>query len=41
MDGLAALVREQIGADPYAGTVYVFRSDLAHNPPPRQGRFGD
>lgn len=29
MDGLAALVREQMGADPYAGTVYVFRSRRA------------
>ncbi|MDP4026478.1 IS66 family insertion sequence element accessory protein TnpB [Methylobacterium sp. NEAU 140] len=26
MDGLAALVREAMGADPFSGTVYVFRS---------------
>jgi IS66 Orf2 like protein len=26
MDGLAALVRDAIGADPFSGTVYVFRS---------------
>jgi len=26
MDGLAALVRESLGADPYCGVVYVFRA---------------
>jgi transposase len=26
MDGLAALVRNAMGADPFSGTVYVFRS---------------
>jgi transposase len=26
MDGLAALVRESLGADPYSGVVYVFRA---------------
>ena len=26
MDGLAALVREAIGAEPFSGTVYVFRA---------------
>lgn len=26
MDGLAALVRDAMGADPFSGTVYVFRS---------------
>ena len=29
MDGLAALVREAMGADPFSGTVYVFRSRRA------------
>ena len=26
MDGLAALVRETLGANPYGGVIYVFRS---------------
>ena len=26
MDGLAALVRDAMGADPFSGTIYVFRS---------------
>lgn len=26
MDGLAALVQQQLGADPFSGVVYVFRS---------------
>jgi len=26
MDGLAALVQERLGADPFSGSVYVFRS---------------
>jgi IS66 Orf2 like protein len=25
MDGLAALVRESLGSDPYSGVIYVFR----------------
>jgi transposase len=29
VDGLAALVRECIGADPFSGTVYVFRAKRA------------
>lgn len=29
MDGLAALVRAAMGADPFSGTVYVFRSKRA------------
>jgi transposase len=29
MDGLAALVRDAMGADPFSGTVYVFRSKRA------------
>ena len=29
MDGLAALVQQAHGADPYCGTVYVFRSKRA------------
>jgi transposase len=29
VDGLAALVREAMGADPFSGTVYVFRSKRA------------
>ncbi|WP_419829247.1 IS66 family insertion sequence element accessory protein TnpB [Methylobacterium sp.] len=29
MDGLAALVRDAMGADPFSGTVYVFRSKQA------------
>lgn len=29
MDGLAALVRDAMGADPISGTVYVFRSKCA------------
>ena len=28
-EGLAALVRETIGADPFSGTVYVFRAKRA------------
>jgi hypothetical protein len=26
MDGLAALVRESLGSDPYSGVIYVFRA---------------
>lgn len=29
MDGLAALVQQQLGADPYGGVVYVFRARRA------------
>ena len=29
MDGLAALVRESLGSDPYSGVVYVFRAKRA------------
>jgi transposase len=29
IDGLAALVREAMGADPFSGTVYVFRAKRA------------
>lgn len=29
MDGLAALVRDAMGGDPFSGTVYVFRSKRA------------
>lgn len=29
VDGLAALVRDAIGADPFSGSVYVFRSKRA------------
>lgn len=29
MDGLAALVQEQVKADPFSGTIYVFRSKRA------------
>jgi transposase len=29
MDGLAALVKERLGHDPFSGTVYVFRSKRA------------
>lgn len=29
MDGLAALVQQQLGADPFSGVVYVFRSKRA------------
>jgi hypothetical protein len=29
MDGLAALVRESLGGDPYSGVVYVFRAKRA------------
>ena len=29
MDGLAALVRESPGADPYGGVIYVFRAKRA------------
>jgi transposase len=32
MDGLAALVREVMGADPFSGTAYVFRSKRAERP---------
>ena len=30
VDGLAALVRESMGADPFSGAVYVFRAKRAH-----------
>jgi transposase len=29
MDGLAALVREHLGADPFSGVIYVFRAKRA------------
>lgn len=29
MDGLAALARENLGADPYSGVIYVFRAKRA------------
>lgn len=29
MDGLAALVQQQLGADPFSGVVYVFRAKRA------------
>ena len=29
LDGLAALVRETLGADPYSGVIYVFRAKRA------------
>ena len=29
MDGLAALVRESLGSDPFSGVVYVFRAKRA------------
>ena len=29
VDGLAALVRDSMGADPFSGTVYVFRAKRA------------
>lgn len=29
MDGLAALVRESLGSDPFSGVIYVFRSKRA------------
>jgi len=29
MDGLALLVRESLGADPFSGTVFAFRSKRA------------
>jgi transposase len=29
VDGLAALVREVMGADPFSGTIYVFRAKRA------------
>src|SRR5947199_9432274 len=29
MDGLAAVARESLGADPYSGVVYVFRAKRA------------
>jgi transposase len=31
VDGLAALVRETMGADPFSGAVYVFRAKRAHS----------
>ncbi len=30
MDGLAALVKEQLRLDPFAGTLYIFRAKRAH-----------
>ena len=32
MDGLAAVVGEHLGADPYGGVIYVFRSKRAQRP---------
>ena len=32
VDGLAALVRETMGADPFSGAVYVFRAKRANRP---------
>jgi transposase len=29
MDGLAALVKERLGADPFSGTIFVFRAKRA------------
>ena len=29
MDGLAALIREHLGADPFSGVIYVFRAKRA------------
>lgn len=29
MNGLAAVVQQQLGADPFSGTIYVFRSKRA------------
>lgn len=29
MDGLAALVKEQLGTDPFSGVIYVFRAKRA------------
>ena len=29
MDGLAAVVRESLGSDPYSGVIYVFRARRA------------
>ena len=29
MDGLAALIKEELGVDPYSGVVYVFRAKRA------------
>ena len=29
MDGLAALVQESLGSDPYSGVIYVFRAKRA------------
>jgi transposase len=31
-EGLAALVREQMGSDPFSGAVYVFRAKRAQRP---------
>jgi len=31
MDGLAALVRESLGSDPYSGVIYVFRGAVDGN----------
>ena len=30
MDGLAALVQESLGSDPYSGVIYVFRAKRGH-----------
>jgi transposase len=32
MDGLAALVQESLGSDPYSGVIYVFRAKRAQSP---------
>ncbi len=32
VDGLAALVRETMGADPFSGAIYVFRAKRARRP---------
>ena len=33
MDGLAALVRESLGSNPYSGVIYVFRAKRADTSP--------
>ena len=31
MDGLSALVQEELRADPFSGVIYVFRAKSAHS----------
>jgi transposase len=41
VDGLAAVVQEQLGKDPFSGVIYVFRSRRGSDQARVLGRHGD